>query len=79
MGIHKKIAFQYKYYILAVANITFSWFVSSSCVSTNDIAANYVLFNFSRTTEDFNVMRLGSNHFYHLQKCFKDIWYICNF
>ena len=24
-------------------------------------------------------MRFGSNHFYHLQECFKDIWYICKF
>ena len=65
----KKIAFQYC--ILAVANITCSCFGSSSRVSTNCIAANYVLVNLSRTTLDFYARRLGSNHL-----CFKDIWYL---
>ena len=37
----KKMAFQYKFYTLAVGNITFSCFGSSLRVSTNDIAANY--------------------------------------
>ena len=40
-------AFQYKYYILAVANITSSCFGSSSRASTNAIVTNYVYVNSS--------------------------------
>ena len=50
LRIRKKMAFQYKYYILAVANITFSCVGSSSRVSTDGNAVNYLLFNFSRTS-----------------------------
>ena len=55
-----------------------------SCIGKLDkfytgIVANYVLFNFSRITQDLYAMRLWSNRFYHLQKCFKDIWCICKF
>ena len=71
----KKMGFQYMYYILVVENITFSCFASSARVPTNGTAANYVLLKFSRNTEDLYVMRLGSNHFYHLQECFKDMVY----
>ena len=48
----KKKAFQYRCYILALENITFSYLGSSSRASTNGIAANYVLFIFSRTIQD---------------------------
>ena len=41
LRMRKKMAFQYKYHILAVANITFMCFGSSSCVLTNGIAAIY--------------------------------------
>ena len=54
----KKKAFQYRYYILALENITFSCLGSSSRVSTNGIAANYVLFNLSRTTQDLYAIGL---------------------
>ena len=79
LRMRKKKAFQYRYYILALENITFSCLGSSSRVSTNGIAANYVLFSFSMTTQDLYAMGLWSNHFYHLQECFKDIWCICKF
>ena len=46
LRMRKKTAFQYKYYILAVADITVSCFGSSSRVSTYGIAANYVLFKY---------------------------------
>ena len=71
LRMRKKKTFQYRYYILALENITFSCLGSSSCVSTNWIAANYVLFIFSRITQDLYGMGLWSNHFYHLQECFK--------
>ena len=38
LRMRKKMAFQYKYYILVVANITFSCFGSSARVSINGIA-----------------------------------------
>ena len=79
LHMRKKMAFQYKYYILAVENITFSCLSSSSRVSTNRIAANCVLFIFSRTTKVLYIMCLRSNHFYHLQECFEDIWCISIF
>ena len=54
----KKKAFQYRYYILALENITFSCLGSSSRVSTNGIAANYVLLKLPRTTQDLSAMGL---------------------
>ena len=50
LRMRKKTAYQYKYYNLAVENITCSCNGSSLHVSTNDIAASYLLFKFSRTT-----------------------------
>ena len=79
LRMRKKMAFQYKYYILDVENITFSCFESSSRVSANDIAAKYVSLNFSRTTLDLYAMNILSNHYYLLHECLKDIWYICKF
>ena len=58
LRIRKKKTFQYRYYILPLENITLSCLSSSSRVSNNGIAANYVLFKFSRTTQDLDAMGL---------------------
>ena len=58
---HKKMIFQYKYYIEAVEKITSSYLGSSSRESTDGIAANYVLLNNSRTTYNTYTMGLWRN------------------
>ena len=53
LNMRKKNDFQYRYYSLAV-----SYLGSSSCVSANGTAANYVLFIVSRITQDLYAMGL---------------------
>ena len=59
-------SFRYRYYILAVENITLSYLGSSSRESSSAIAANYVLLNCSRTTYDTYIIDLWSNQTFYL-------------
>ena len=65
----KEIAFQHRYYIMAVRISTLSWLGAPSRLSTSGIAATYVLFHLSMTIQGFNAMGSWRNYSFYLQDC----------